>query len=175
MPVPGGVEHRKAPERLPMQQEPHGSCGSLEDPPVPGSVKDPGAPARSGMVRPAAEGSSARGGRSGESRSDGPGMMCSEGGSEVLEPRPWDQGGPAIALLSAAELPTSYSSEFETVEHRGRQLRGGRRKTSRPIRPKGLRELEPQSGSGPSESARSRREQAVETVRNREDGRCRAG
>jgi len=58
-------EQRKAPERLPEQQEPQGSCGSLVDPPVPGSVKDPGAPARRGMVRPAAEGESARGDQSG--------------------------------------------------------------------------------------------------------------
>jgi hypothetical protein len=100
----------------------------------------------------------------------------SEGGSEVLEPRPWDQGRWARVLLSAAELPTSYSSEFEAVEHRGRQSHGGRRKTSRPFRPKGLCESEnPMSGSGPSESARCRREKTVETVRDREDGRCRAG
>jgi hypothetical protein len=31
----------------------------------------------------------------GESPRDGPGMMCFEGGSAALEPRPWDQGGQA--------------------------------------------------------------------------------
>jgi hypothetical protein len=44
-----------------MQRETHGSCGSHVDPLVPGSVNDPEAPARRGMVRPAAEGTSARG------------------------------------------------------------------------------------------------------------------
>jgi len=44
-----------------MQREPHGSCGSHVEPLVPGSVENPGAPTRSGMVRPAAEGGSARG------------------------------------------------------------------------------------------------------------------
>lgn len=44
-----------------MQRKPQGSCGSLVDPPVLGLFEDPGAPARSVMVRPDAEGSSARG------------------------------------------------------------------------------------------------------------------
>jgi hypothetical protein len=44
-----------------MQRKPQGSCGSLVDPPVLGLFEDPGAPARSIMVRPDAEGSSARG------------------------------------------------------------------------------------------------------------------
>jgi len=44
-----------------MQQEPHGSCGSLVDPLVLGLVKHPGAPVRSVMVRPDSQDSSARG------------------------------------------------------------------------------------------------------------------
>jgi hypothetical protein len=41
-----------------------------------------------------------------------------------------------------------------------------------PVR-KSVASENPMSGSGPSESARSEREQTVEGVRNPEDGRCR--
>jgi hypothetical protein len=77
------------------------------------------------------------------------------------------------SALEAAELSTSYSSEFETVEHRGR--RGAADAATRlgpPVRKSATSE-NPMSGSGPSESARPKGEQPAEGVRNPEGGRCR--
>jgi len=90
-------------------------------------------------------------------------------GTTAVEP-----GWRGTSAFECAELTTSYSSEFETEEHRGR--RGARDAATRfrPHRPKGPDEREPQSGSGPSESARPEGEQPVEGVRNPEDGQCRA-
>jgi len=76
--------------------------------------------------------------------------------------------------LETAELSTSYSSEFEAVEHRGRR---GARDTATCLSPdarKSSASENPMSGSGPSVSTRSEGEQPVEGVRNPEDGRCRA-
>jgi hypothetical protein len=55
----------------------------------------------------------------GESRRDGSEVTCSEGGSEALEPRPWNQGGQGSSVWESLELSTSHSSEFEAVEHQG--------------------------------------------------------
>jgi len=75
--------------------------------------------------------------------------------------------------LAAVELPTSYSSEFEAVEHYGQERAADvARRHGLPAR-KGIEDENPRSGSGPSESARPEGEQTVEAVRNREDGRCR--
>jgi hypothetical protein len=117
-----------------MQRKPHGSCGSLEDPPVPGLAEDPGVPARRIMVRPDAEGSSTRGDqwrrkplrRSGDHEL----RRGLEGsGTTAVEP-----GRRSSSFLKDAELSISYSSEFETVEHRGREAaRGAATRLSLPL------------------------------------------
>jgi hypothetical protein len=72
------------------------------------------------------------------------------------------------------ELSTSYSSEFEAVEHHGRKdAADAAMRHGLPVR-KSLAGENPKSGSGPSVSARPEGEQTVEGVRNPEDGRCRA-
>jgi len=115
--------------------------------------------------------------REGTSRSesicDGPGVMCFEGelgrpGTVATEP-----GRVGSSALEPAELATSCSSEQEAVEHRGR--RGAADTATCPgltVRKDSASE-NPMSGSGPSVSARPRREQAVERARNPEDGECR--
>ena len=121
-----------------------------------------------------AEDKACEGTSGGESSRDDPGMMCFVGGLKALEPRTWDQDGQGSSVWEAVELPTSYSSEFEAVEHHGRKdtvdaaMRHGL-----PVR-KSLSGKNPMSGSGPSVSARPEGEQTVEGVRNPEDGRCRA-
>jgi len=101
-------------------------------------------------------------------------MMCSEGGSEALEPRPWNQDGRAQVSWSLRSLQTSYSSEFEAVEHRGREgAAGAAMHHGLPVR-KSIASWNPMSGSGPSESARPEGEQPVEGAKNPEDGLCRA-
>jgi hypothetical protein len=173
MPVPGGVEHREAPERLPMQHEPQGSCGSPVDPLVSGLVKHPGAPARRIMVRPDAEGKACGGNSGGESPCDGPGMMCSVGGPKALEPRTWDQIGQGSSVWEAVELSDLVFLRVRgcraprTKGHRDAAMRHGL-----PVR-KSLCGENPMSGSGPSVSAKSEGEQTVEGVRNPEDGRRR--
>ena len=143
MPVPGGVEHREAPERLPLQRKPHGSCGSLEDPLVSGLVNDPGMPVRSVMVRPDAEGSSMRGDEWGRKLLRQPGDDVLRRGLAGLGTTAVEPGRKGSSAFESAELSTSYSSEFETVEHRGR--RGARGAATRfwPVRSKGPDEQEP--------------------------------
>jgi hypothetical protein len=78
------------------------------------------------------------------------------------------------SVLEAVELSTSYSSEFETVEHHGRKdAADAAMRHGLPVR-KSLAGENLMSGSGPSVSARPEGEQPVEGVRNPEDGRCRA-
>ena len=124
MPVPGGVKHRKAPERLPDQREPHGSCGSLVDPPVPGLVKDPEVPARRVMVRPDAEGGSARGEQRGRKPLCRPGKDALRRGLDGSGTTAVEPGWEGASAFEAAELSVSYSSEFETCGHRGRRGAG---------------------------------------------------
>jgi len=157
-----------------MQRKPHGSRGSLVDPPVRRSVKHPGAPVRSVMVRPDASGSSVRGDQRGRKPLRRPaGGVLRRGlrGSGTTAVGPGQAGSSA---LESAELSTSYSSEFEAVEHRGREgAAGAAMRHGLPVR-KSVRSVNPRSGSGPSESARPEGEQPVVGVRNPEDGRCRA-
>jgi len=94
MPVPGGVEHREAPERLPdAAQTPwelrisSRSAGSRIGTNTLGRRLDAVWFAQPPRAQ-ACEGKS-----QGESLGAGSGKMCSEGGFEALEPRPWDQGG----------------------------------------------------------------------------------
>jgi len=158
-----------------MQLEPQGSCGSLVDPLVVESVKDPGTPVRRIMVRPGAEDSSVRGDERERKllrRIDDDVLRRGLGGSGTAAVEPERAGSSA---LEPAELSTSYSSEFEVAEHRGREgAAGAAMRHGLPVR-KSFTSENPRSGSGPSESARPEGEQAVEGVRNPEDGRCRAG
>jgi len=90
-------------------------------------------------------------------------------GTTAVEP-----GREGSSAFEAAELSTSYSSEFETAEHRGRGgARGAATRLGLTARKSPTSE-NPMSGSGPSVSARPEGEQPVEGVRNPEDGRCRA-
>jgi hypothetical protein len=92
------------------------------------------APARRIMVRPDAEGSSTRGDqwrrkplrRSGDHEL----RRGLEGsGTTAVEP-----GRRSSSFLKDAELSISYSSEFETVEHRGREAaRGAATRLSLPL------------------------------------------
>jgi len=49
------------------------------------------------------------------------------GGLLTLEPRTRDQIGQGSSVWEAVELSTSYSSEFEAVEHHGRKDTGTQR------------------------------------------------
>jgi len=72
-------------------------------------------------ARPDAEDSSVRGENEGESPRVGSKVMRFEGGQETLEPRTRNQSGRGSSVFQALELSTSYSSEFEAVEHQGRK------------------------------------------------------
>jgi hypothetical protein len=127
-----------------MPQEPQGSCGSPVDPPVPESVKDPGAPARCVMVRPDVSGESAGGDGAGESLRHGSGMMRFEEGLESL----WDHGHGTRAC-GLKRLEESGVCDLVFVRVRGRDApesrgRSGRGDASRPSRSKGTFESKPQ-------------------------------
>jgi hypothetical protein len=125
------------------------------------------------MVRPDAEDSSTRGDQRGRKplRRLGDHVLrrgLAGSGTTAVEP-----GRAGSSALEATELSTSYSSEFEAVEHRGRE--GARDAATRlgPTARKSSTSENPRSGSGPSESARPEGEEPVEAARNREDGTCR--
>jgi len=107
-------------------------------------------------------------------------MTCSEGGSEALEPRPWDQGERAQASWSPrsfrSRVPQSsrLQSTVDERMQRARRRSNAAQRHGLPAR-KGLSSENPMSGSGPSVSARPEGDQAVEGVRNPEDGRGRTG
>jgi len=173
-----GTWRRQAPGRrqnvFRMQRKPHGSCGSLEDPPVPGLAEDPGVPARRVMARPDAEGRSTRGDQRRRKPLRRPGDHELRRGLEGSGTTAVEPGRAGSSALEAAELSISYSSEFETVEHRGREgARGAATRLGLSARKGPMRE-NPRSGSGPSVSARLEGEQPVEGVRNPKDGWCRA-
>jgi len=86
-------------------------------------------------------------------------------GTTAVEP-----GRRSSSAFEAAELSTSYSSEFEAVEHRGRKGRETCGNVRRPCVRKSYSSGNPMSGSGPSVSARREGEQTVEGARNPEDG-----
>jgi len=138
-----------------MQQEPHGSCGSLVDPLVSGSVKHPVTPARRAMVRPGAEGRSGRGGqreRKPPRRFGDDVLRRGLGGSGTTAVEP---GWTGSSVFESAELSTSYSSEFEAAEHRGRKdAAGAATHHGLPAR-KSFASENPRSGSGPSVSAKA--------------------
>jgi len=109
----------------------------------------------------------------GESPCVGPGMTCSEGGLEALEPRTWNQIGRAQASSRPWSFRSSYSSEFEAAEHHGRRDAADAAMRHGLADRKSFASENPRSGSGPSVSARPEGEQTVEGARNPEDGRCR--
>lgn len=84
-----------------------------------------------------------------------------------------EPGWEGSSASESAELSTSYSSEFEAVEHRRRRgAAGAATHHGRPIR-KGCKSKNPMSGSGPSVSARRKGEEPAERVRDPEGGTCR--
>jgi hypothetical protein len=175
MPVPGGVEHREAPERLPdAARTPWELRISPEIRRFPGWSKTLRCRVRRAMVRPDAEDASTRGDERGRKPLRRPGdhelrRGLPGSGTTAVEP-----GRTGSSAWEAAELSTSYSSEFEAVEHRGRKGAAGAATHSGLPARKSRRSENPTSGSGPSESARLQGEQTVEGVRNPEDGWCRA-
>jgi hypothetical protein len=115
-----------------MQQEPQGSCGSLESRWLPDRSNTPGCRVRSVMVRPDAEGRSTRGEerrRKPLRRSGGDVLRRGLGGSGTTAVEPGRMGS---SVFESAELSTSYSSEFEAVEHRRRKDAGVRQRTTAP-------------------------------------------
>ena len=174
MPVPGGVEHRKAPERLPdAARTPwelrisRRSVGfRFDQTPWGAGSRHRGSPRCSGLKR-------ARGKRGRKS--------LRRAGDDVLRRGPTDSGttyaepGRAgSSAFEALELSTSYSSEFEVAEHQGRKGAADAAMRHGLTARKRLNGENPRSGSGPSVSARPEGEQPVEGARNPEDGRRRA-
>jgi hypothetical protein len=186
MPVSVEVEHWKAPERLPdaaetpwelrvsrrsaglrVGERPWGAGPTRHGLRVTALARTPRAQAREGTSR-------------GESLGDGSAMMCSEGGSEALEPRPWNQGGGAQATGSPRSfrprIPQSSRLHRTGDERKQRSSkRSDARRRHGPSVRKSLTSKNPMSGSGPSVSARPEGDQSVEGARNPEDGRRRAG
>jgi len=153
-----------------MQQEPHGSCGSLrrsagswtgERPWGAGSTRY-GSPSRRGLKR-------VRGKRGRKPLRRFGKHVLRRGlrgpGTTAVEP-----GRRGSSAFEAAELSTSSSSEFEVAEHRGRDGAVDAARRHGPDVRKDFRRWNPMSGSGPSVSARPEGEQTVEGVRNPEDG-----
>jgi hypothetical protein len=99
--------------------------------------------------------------------------MCFEGGLERTGTVATEPERAGSSVFEPAELATSYSSEFEAVEHHRRKGAADAEThlglTVRKVSPS----RNPVSGSGPSESARPWREQTVEGEKDPEDGRCR--
>jgi hypothetical protein len=87
------------------------------------------------MVRPDAEGSSARGDQRGRKPLRRPGNDVLRRGLEDFGTAYAEPGRAGSSVLEAVELSTSYSSEFETVEHRGREgARGAATRLGLPAR-----------------------------------------
>jgi len=126
------------------------------------------------MVRPDAEGSSTRGDQRGRKPLRRPGDHELRRGLAGSGTRYMEPARTGSSALEAAELSTSYSSEFETVEHRGREGAVDAAMRLGLAARKSSTSENPMSGSGPSESARPEGEKPVEGVRNPEDGWCRA-
>jgi len=123
--------------------EPHGSCGSPEDPLVPGLAKHPVMPARRVMVRPDAEGSSMGGDELGRKPWRQSGNVVLRRGLGGLGTTAVEPGRQGTSANEAAELSISYSSEFEIAGHRGRRGARGAATRLRPDRPKRSFEREP--------------------------------
>jgi len=127
MPVSGGVEHWKAPERLPdCSKNPMGavdlsrSAGSRI-----GEMPWGAAPNASWFAQTTRD--KAREGTSGgESSRVGPGVTCFEGDSVALEPWPWNQGGrdqvPWSRRSFRPRIPQS-SRLWSTADERAQEVR----------------------------------------------------
>jgi len=72
-----------------------------------------------------------------------------DSGTTAVEP-----GWMGSSAFESAELPTSYSSEFEAVEHRRREGAAGAATHHGPAIRKSLARANPRSGRGPSVSSR---------------------
>jgi hypothetical protein len=176
MPVPVGVEHWKAPERLPdAARTPWKLRISRRSAGFRAGETPWGAEFEASWFAQTRRTQACEGTSGSESSCDRPGMMCFEGGSEALEPRPWNQNWRAQVPWSPQSFQTSYSSEFEAAKHCGQEgAAGAAMHHGLPFR-KSVPSENPMSGSGPSVSARPEGEQTVEGARNPEDGRCRTG
>jgi hypothetical protein len=174
MPVPVGVEHREAPERLPeaaktpweLRVSRRSAGPQVGERPWGAGSKRLGSPRRRGLKR-------ARGpaGAKASATAADDVLRRGLGGSGTTAVEPELAGSSA---LESTELSTSYSSEFEAVEHRGREgAAGAAMHHGLPVR-KSVTSENPMSGSGPSGSARPEGEQTVEGVRDPEDGRRQA-
>jgi hypothetical protein len=126
-----------------MQQKPHGSCGSLEDPPVLGLAEHPGVPVQRVMVRPDAEDSSTRGDQRGRKPLRRPGDHELRRGLAGFGTTAVEPGRTGSSAFEATELSTSYSSESEAVEHCGRRGARGAAMRFWPFRSKEHRKREP--------------------------------
>lgn len=127
-----------------LQQEPHGSRGSLEDPMVLGLVKRPEAPARSVMVRPDAEGGSARGNerrRKPPRRSGSDVLRRGLGRSGTTAVEPGWRGSSVLASAELSDLVFLRVRGCGAPQTRGRSGCGN---APRPLHSKELREREPQ-------------------------------
>lgn len=174
MPVPVGVEHRKAPERLPdCSKNPKGVADLSKTRWLSDWSNALGRRPEASWFAQTRRVEAREGTSGGESSRDGPGVMNFEGGSVALGPRPWNQGEEAQASWSRRSLQTSYSSEFEAVEHRRREGAAGAATHHGLCTRKSFSSKNPRSGSGPSVSARPEGDEPVEGAKNPEDGSCR--
>jgi len=172
--VPVGVEHRKAPERLPeaartpweLRISSRRSAGPLVgERPWGADPKHHGSPRCGGFKR-------ARG-RAGAKAPATTGGWCASEGAR----KPWDHGrGTRTEGLKRLRVCGALDLVFLRVRGcrapRTKGRRGAAMHHGLSAR-KGVTSENPRSGSGPSESARPEGEQPVEGVRNPEDGRCR--
>jgi hypothetical protein len=175
MPVPDGGKHRKAPEGLPdAARTPwelrisRRSAGSRigQRPWGAGSTRS-GSPSRRERSARGETGARASG-RSGDDVLRR-GFECP--GTTAVGPGRTGSSPPARLRSFRPRIPQStrlWSTADDGVQWTSRDV-----PASPPERT--LRTTNPRSGSGPSESARPKGEQTVETVRDREDGWCRAG
>jgi hypothetical protein len=162
MPVPVGVEHRKAPERLPeaartpwelrvSRRSADSRTGEI--PWDAGSTHRSWRKALAQMPRTeACEGKSG-----GESRRDGSGAMRSEGGFGSSGTTAVEPGRAGSSVWESAKLPTSYSSENEAVGNTDERTQGCS-DAQRPSRSKELRETRTPGAAADLACPRGRRE-----------------
>jgi hypothetical protein len=164
---------REAPERLPDQRKPHGSCGSPVDPLVLALVKDPAVPGPTRHGSPRRRGYEHERGLRGRKplrRCGSDGLRRGLGSSGTTAVGPGQGRLKHLGVCGAFRPRIPQSSRLtSTVDERVQ----GCGNAQRPSCSKELHERNPRSGSGPSVSARPEGEEPVEGVRNPEDGTCR--
>jgi hypothetical protein len=127
MPVSGGVEHRKAPERLPdCSKNPMGAVDLSRSAGSRIGVMPWGAAPKTSWFAQTSRVEAREGTSGGESSRDDPGVTCSEGDSVALGPWPWNQGGQAQVPSSRRSfrprIPQS-SRLWSTADDRAQQMR----------------------------------------------------